>query len=123
LVLRLKRRAVRAHERTPGTRAPRRDRARLNEAQLDVDSDAISDSAIDGLIEGLIVPMIVEKAIHSMIASGSIPPVLQNRGFDTYNYLGSDDCSDEEFERRASAEARPAKADPAASTHVDGRGV
>jgi hypothetical protein len=95
----------------------------LNEAQLEIDPEAIPDSAIDGLIEDWIVPTIVQKAIDSMIALGYIPSPLSDRGFDTYNYLGSDDYSGEKFEGRASTEARPTEADPAASAHVNDSGV
>jgi hypothetical protein len=101
-------------------RTSRRDGVRLNEAQLEIDSDAIPDSAIEGLIESWIVPMMVEKAIQNMIASAAISSPLRGRRFDTYNYLGSNDCSGEEkFERRTPAEAGPAEAEPAASTDVD----
>jgi hypothetical protein len=105
-------------------RNSRRDRVRLKEAELEIDSDTIPDSAVAGLMESWIVPTIVEKAIQSMIASGTISSPLQNRGFDTYNYLGSGDCSgEEESEGRAPAKARATEADPTASTHVDARGV
>jgi hypothetical protein len=95
----------------------------LNEAQLEIDPEAIPDSVIERLIEDWIVPTIVEKAIHSMTASGDLPSPLPDRGFDTYNYLGSDNCSGEEFEGRASTQARPTEADSAASAHVNDSGV
>jgi hypothetical protein len=127
---------ARAHERTLATSdadltddvqdktGPRRDsgreRVRLNEAPLEIDSSAIPDSAIHGLIEDWIVPMIVERVINCMIAPPDNASLLQNRSFDTYNYLGSNDCSgEEEFDGRASAQACTVEAEPAASTDVD----
>jgi len=93
---------------------------RLNEARIEIDSNAVSDSAIDGLVEDWIVPMIVEKVIHRMIAPSGDMSLLQNRSFDTYNYLGSDDCGGEESEEGwPSAKARATEADPTASTDVD----
>ena len=127
---------ARAHERTLGTsdadltdkvhagarprRNSSRERVRLNEARIEIDSNAVSDSAIDGLVEDWIVPMIVEKVIHRMIAPSGDMSLLQNRSFDTYNYLGSDDCGGEESEEGwPSAKARATEADPTASTDVD----
>jgi hypothetical protein len=100
-------------------RTPRRDRVRLNEADLEIGSDTIPDSAIEGLIESWIVPMIVERAIQNILGSAAISSSLRSDGFDTYNYLGSNDCSGEEPEGRAPTKAGTAEADKTSSADVD----
>ena len=63
--------------------------------------------------------MIVEMAIQEIIASAATPSPLQIRGFNTYNYLGSNGSNGEEPEGRAPTKTGKAEADTSASADVD----